>query len=128
MSILNLCRIPFSKRTPFQFMCEASRGFPLSPLSPRCPFCPADPWIPGSPFAPFFPSAPRGPWVPVFPGLPGLLWFHLDPVPQGILGYMSSMSTTRFVHHDYKMDKIEQAAKNSFLYKLTLFNCNKKNV
>ena len=46
------------------------------------------------------------------PGCPGLLWLHLDQMPQGLLGYMSCMSTSRFVHHDYKMDKIEQAAKN----------------
>ena len=43
------------------------------------------------------------------PGCPGLLWLHLDQV---LLGYMSYMSTSRFVHHYYKMDKIEQAAKN----------------
>ena len=61
---------PFFQAHSFQFMCEASRGIPLSPLSPRCPFCPAEPWIPASPFSPFFPSEPRGPWVPIFPGLP----------------------------------------------------------
>ena len=54
----------------FQFMCEASRGVPLSPLSPRCPFCPVEPWVPGSPFVPLFPPAPRDPWFPIFPGLP----------------------------------------------------------
>ena len=44
------------------------------------------------------------------PGCPGLLWLHLDQVPQGFLGHMSCMSTSRFVHHYYKMDMIEQAA------------------
>ena len=57
----------FFQAHSFQFMCEASRGVPLSPLSPGSPFLPAEPWIPGSPFAPFFPG---GPWVPFFPGLP----------------------------------------------------------
>ena len=67
---------PFFHAHSFQFMCEDSRGVPLSPLSPRFPFWPVGPWIPGSPFAPFFPSTPGGPWGPVFPGLPGLLWLR----------------------------------------------------
>ena len=45
------------------------------------------------------------------PGCPGLLWLHFDQVPQGLLGHMSCMSTSRFVHHYYKMDKSWQAAK-----------------
>ena len=60
----------FFQAHSFQFMCEDSRGVPLSPLSPCCPFWPAGPWIPVSPFTPFFPSAPGCPWGPVFPGLP----------------------------------------------------------
>ena len=43
----------------YQFVCEASRGVPLSPLSPRSPFCPVEPWIPGSPSAPFFPPVTK---------------------------------------------------------------------
>ena len=50
-------------------------------------------------------------WSQFCPGCPRLLWLHLDQVPQGLLGHMSCMSTSRFVHHYYNMDKIEQAAK-----------------
>ena len=52
-------------------------------------------------------------WSQFSPGYPGLLWLHLDQVPQGLLGHMSCMSTSWFVHHYYKMDKIEQAAKKT---------------
>ena len=85
----------FFQAHSFQFVCEASRGIPLSPLSPRCPFCPAEPWIPGSPFAPFFPSisfiltrCPRGSWdachVCPHPGLSAIItgWTRLKRLPK----------------------------------------------
>ena len=64
----------------FQFMCEDSRGVPLSPLSPRSPFWPVGPWIPVSPFAPFFPSAPGVPRAAQV----SVGSVHHDQVPQKI--------------------------------------------
>ena len=72
--------------------------------------------IPGSQALPLLPSFHQHHVVPgsqFSPGYPGLLWLHLDQVPQGLLGHMSCMSTSRFVHHYYKMENIEQAAKKN---------------
>ena len=104
--------MPFSKRTP-------SRSCMKPVVAFHCHLCPLAVLFvrrnPGSQVLPMLLSFHQHHVLPgsqFSPGCPGLLWLHLDQVPQGLLGYMSCMSTSRFVHHDYKMDKIEQAANN----------------
>ena len=104
--------MPFSKRTPSSSCMKPVVAF-------HCHLCPLAVLFvrrnPGSQVLPLLLSFHQHHVVPgsqFSPGCPGLLWLHLDQVPQGLLGYMSCMSTSRFVHHDYKMDKIEQAANN----------------
>ena len=104
--------MPFSKRTPSSSCVKPVVSF-------HCRLCPLAVlfvrWSPGSQVLPLLLSFHQHHVLPgsqFSPGCPGLLWLHLDQVPQGLLGYMSCMSTSRFVHHYYKMDKIEQAARN----------------
>ena len=105
-----LCPL-FSKCTP-----SSSCVKPVVPF--HCRLCPLGVLfvrrIPGSQALPLLLSFHQHHVVPgsqFSPGYPGLLWLHLDQVPQGLLGHMSCMSTSRFVHHYYKMENIEQAAK-----------------
>ena len=110
ISALNLCCGNLSRYTPSsscvkQFHCHLC---PLAVLSVRL--------NPGSQDLPFLLSFRQHHVVPGSQfslGCPGLLWLHLDQVPQGLLGYMSCMSTSRLALYHYKMDKMKQAAKNS---------------
>ena len=102
----------FSKRTPSSSCVKPVVAF-------HCHLCPLAVLFvrrnPGSQVLPLLLSFHQHHVLPgsqFSPGYPVLLWLHLAQVPQGPLGYMSCMSTSRFVHHYYKMDKIEQAAKN----------------
>ena len=111
ISVLNLCRLPFSKHTLSSSCVKPVLGF-------HCRLCPLALLFvrrnPGSQALPLLLSFHQHHVVPgsqFSPGCPGFLWLHHDQVPRGRLGHMSCMSTSRFVHHYYKMDKIEQAAK-----------------
>ena len=69
---------------------------------------------PGSQVLPLLLSFHQHHLVPGFqfsPGYPGLLWLRLDQVSQGLPGHMSCMSTSRFVRHYHKMDKMKQTIK-----------------
>ena len=110
IEVLNLCCLLSSKHTPSSSCVKPVVGF-------HCRLCPLAVLFvrrnPGSQALPLILSfhqhqvVPRSPFSP---GCPGLLWFHHDQVPQGLLGRMSCMSTSRFVCH-YKMDKMKRAVK-----------------
>ena len=110
ISILNLCGRPFSKCTPSSSCVKPVVAFhgrlcPLAVLFVRR--------TPESQALPLLLSFHQHHVVlgsQFSPGYPGLLWLHLDQVPQGLLGRMSCMSTSRFVRH-YKLDKMKQAVK-----------------
>ena len=108
ISVLNLCRIPFSKHIP-----SSSRVKPV--VTFHCRLCLLALLFvrrnPGSQALPLLLSFRQHHVVrgsQFSPGCPSLLWLHLDQVPQGLLGHMSCMSTFRFVRHC----KMEQAAKD----------------
>ena len=110
ISILNLCGRPFSKCTPSSSCVKpvvASHGrlCPLAVLFVRR--------TTESQALPLLLSFHQHHVVlgsQFFPGCPVLVWSHLDQVPQGLLGRMSCMSTSRFVRH-YKLGKMKQAVK-----------------
>ena len=115
ISVLNLCRPLFSKHTP-----SSSCVKPVVAL--HCRLCPLAVLFvrrnPESQALPLLLSFHQHHVVlrsQFSPGCPVLLWLHLDLVPQGLLGHMSCKSTSQFVHHCCKMDKMKQAAKRENL-------------
>ena len=108
ISVLYCSRLSFSNHTPSSSCVKPVAAF-------RCRLCPLALLFgrenPGSQAFPLILSFRQHHVVPgshFSPGCPGLLWFHHDLVPQGLLGHMSCMSTSRFVRHY----KVEQAAKD----------------
>ena len=107
-SVLNLSHLFLSRCTPSSLSMKPVVAFhrrlcPLALLFVR--------QNPGSQVLPLLLSFHQHHVVPGFqfsPGYPGL---HLDQVPQELLGHMSCMSTSRFVRHYHKMDKMKQTIK-----------------
>ena len=110
-SVLNLYHWILSRCTPSSSCMKPVMAF-------HCRLCPLSLLFvrqnPGSQVLPLLLSFHQHHVVPGFqfsPGYPGLLWLHLDQVPHGLLGRMSYMSTSRFVRHCHKMDKMKQTIK-----------------